>query len=198
MALLEGRQKTGEQYSGALACSPLLSSGYPGLEALLRMKPASPGTNVGKFPCGHFTPVNLNKSQGHQSHWLEGVRGLGLQVQGGHHGNSVGIRPGHSTLLSWSPWSVPLPGVPGSTWALEQQGPRRCKACLGGKHSEPLTQNNSFIQKLLVYEFPASLSQVEKPSLMGTTQPPQGKQSWWAGRTGSNGDPTAPRPCSAS
>lgn len=91
--------------------------------------------------------------------------------------NSVGVRPGQSTLLSWSPWPVPLPGIPGFTWALEQQGPRRCKACLGGKHSEPLTQNNSFIQKLLVYEFPPSLSQVGKPSLMGTTQPPRGSKA---------------------
>lgn len=52
MALLEGRQKTGEQYSGALACSPLLSSGYPGLEALLRMKQESsfPRNKCRKIP----------------------------------------------------------------------------------------------------------------------------------------------------
>lgn len=37
---------------------------------------------------GHGTPVNLNKSQVHLTHWLE-CKSLDLQVQGGRHVNSV-------------------------------------------------------------------------------------------------------------
>lgn len=56
----------------------------------------------------------------------------------------------------------------------------------------PLTQNNSFIRKLLVCELPPSLSQARNPSLMGPAQPPPGAQldettGWVAAET--------PRPC---
>lgn len=70
----------------------------------------------------------------------------------------------------------------------------RGKACLGGKPLGPLTWNNSFIQKLLVCEFPPSFNQARKPSLMGTTHfhgvgsVSKVVPSWWAVGMGSNGD----------
>lgn len=64
-----------------------------------------------------------------------------------------------------------MPGLnkdPGMTW------PGRGRACLGGKDLRPLTWNNSFIQKLLVCEFPPSLSQARKPPWAGPVRPPPG------------------------
>lgn len=145
--------------------------------------------NVGKTLCGCLKPVNL-KSQGHLTHWVEHARvwackcrldSIGTQWELGQ--GSATLSPGtHDQCRSPPCLSLALTGP------LNNRTTGRRKACLGGKYLGHLTQNNSFIQKLLVCDFPPSLNQARKPSLMGPEQPPWWKPSCWAVRMGSNGD----------